>query len=98
VGNGAFSCSATDDICAIQLEDNRGPPYLYTVRVYRTDGTDVLSLPLRSFVASVALSPDGQFVAVSAGSPSWGGGVNAAEVYRISDGTLVASHSFQKMP
>jgi hypothetical protein len=51
-------------------------------------------LPLPSFVSSVALSPDGQFVAVGTGVPTWASGLNVAEVYRISDGTLVGSHNF----
>ena len=48
--------------------------------------------------SSVALSPDGQLVALSEGAPTWGLGANAVAVYRISDGTLVGSHSFDPMP
>jgi len=95
VGNGAFTCSATDNVCAIQLEDRNGPPYPQSLRVYRTDGADVLTLPLGSSPASsVALSPDGQFVAVGTGVPAWAPGRNAVDVYRISDAMLVGSHDF----
>jgi WD40 repeat protein len=92
LGNdGAFTCSATDSVCAIQLLDSGG----YSIRVYRTDGTDVLTLPTGA-ASSIALSPDGQFVALGAGMPVGLSGHNGASVYRVSDGSLVVSHSFDR--
>jgi hypothetical protein len=105
-GNGAFTCSATDNVCAIQLLGS-GTSSTYSIRVYRTDGTDVLTLGLGfepppptppqmplTVASSVALSPDGQFVALGAGMPVGLAGHNGASVYRVSDGSLVVSHSF----
>lgn len=107
MGNGAFSCSTTQGTCAIQLEDD-GPPYKESVSVYQTTGTVVPPLPLgaaptlaptllqipQTQASSVALSPDGQFAAWSEDTPSWGSGHNRVNVYRVSGGELVASHSF----
>jgi hypothetical protein len=82
---GVFTCSATDDVCAVQLsKDFSMPPWL---QIYRPDGTIVATLSTGAAYA-VALSPDGQFVAVS------GPDAHDVAVFRIADGTRVGSHVF----
>jgi hypothetical protein len=82
---GVFACSATDEVCAVQLSDDFSmPPWL---QIYRPDGTIVATLST-GVATAVALSPDGQFVAVS------GGEGHDVAVFRIADGTRVGAHVF----
>jgi hypothetical protein len=91
VGDGeVFTCSATDVVCAIQLEDDSGATRTNSIRVYRSDGTDVATVPLGDPVSAIALSPDGQLLAMS--SPT------RVSVYRIADGAVVGERSFAHNP
>jgi WD40 repeat protein len=91
-GRPVFSCSATDNVCAVQNVESRAPDLQatsFSALIYRADRTEVARVPIPDNVASMPLSPDGQFVAA--------GGLdddNAVRVYRIADGTLVGSYTF----
>lgn len=84
-----FTCSTTDNVCAIILGNGSLTNPTRTVRVYRTDGTILVEFPIGLATTALALSPDGQFIAVSDFNAN-----EVVEVYRIADGTLVGSHSF----
>jgi outer membrane protein assembly factor BamB len=88
---GVLRCSATDDVCATAFYDNvdaNGDPTSFAVRIYRPDGTVVATFSTKEFTTNVdvALSPDGQYLAVVA--PLAGSDVR---VYRIADGTVVGA-------
>ena len=54
-GNSPIACASTADVCAVGLSDfSEGERCL--VRVYRTDGTELLTVPTRTCVGSLALS------------------------------------------
>jgi hypothetical protein len=69
------------------------PTGLY-VRLYRTDGTELQRLLIKpggaSANGSMAISPDGQFIAI-ADDPVSAGGV---KLFSVADGTIVGSQSF----
>ena len=86
---GVFTCSTTDNVCAVLLGNGSLADPARWVRVYRTDGTVVVEFPVGLATTALALSPDGQFIAVSDFNAD-----EIVEVYRIADGTRVGSHSF----
>jgi WD40 repeat protein len=93
LGRPVFTCSATDDVCAAQLTPLVDKPSGTWTHIFRKDGTVVATLPFDSdWVGSIALSPDGQYLAVAILHYSYADDVVA--VYRIADGALVGSHGF----
>jgi hypothetical protein len=94
----AFSCSSTSNVCAGFVVDRADLPSFRTT-VYRSDGAVLARFPT-DFVASLALSPDGLFVATSGavgfvsdivGESTKDDRQLVARVYRIADGALVAT-------
>jgi hypothetical protein len=84
------SCALDDDVCATQTYRvvNLALSGVWAY-VYRPDGTAVASWPLSAtVVSSLALAPDLQVLAAS------GSTVADVVVSRVSDGSLVGSHSF----
>lgn len=85
----SFTCSSTDDVCAALLGTGGASDQGRSVRVYRTDGTVLVEFPVSLSTIGLALSPDGQYIAVSDQ-----GGDEVVSVHRITDGTVVGSHGF----
>jgi len=89
-------CSTTDDVCAT-VYGNAGPgagdPRSFSVRIYRPDGAVVATVSIDGFTfnVDVALSPDGQYLAVVAQLADWN-----VRVYRIADGALVGERKFSR--
>jgi hypothetical protein len=87
-------CSATDNVCATAHGNLGGgveDPRSFSVRIYRPDGTVVATVSIDGFTfnVDVALSPDGQYLAVIAQLSDWN-----VRVYRIADGALVGERKF----
>lgn len=89
-GWAGFACNATDT-CAVRLSAFN-PAQSSFVQLYKTDGTMLQRLPLESMVGepgaasaqgSMAISPDGKFIAIAA-DPGAPGGVT---VFNLEDGS-----------
>jgi hypothetical protein len=90
-GGTCFTCNATDT-CAAGLRDETQSPSPKYVRVFQPDGTvlQILQTEGEGATASIAISPDGNFLTTAA--EPW---VNrGATVFSIADGSVVGARAF----
>jgi len=78
-------------LSAVGLRDYTRPLQPKSVRVYKPDGTVLQTIPSRGATPSIAISPNGKFVAIVAGRIDHDGGVT---VFSVDDGTIIGAHTF----